>query len=57
MLLKRWNTMLEDLKRLQNMQNTLKKMKGGLEQCHKPYISFQKIKELASMFLHDTANS
>lgn len=36
-MLKRWNTMLKDLKRLKKMQNTLKKMKGELEQCYKPY--------------------
>ena len=36
-MLERWNTMLKDLKRLTEMQNTLKIMRKELEQCHKPY--------------------
>lgn len=43
-MLEKWQTMLEELKKesrgpaiLNTMQNTLKEMKGGLDQCYKPY--------------------
>lgn len=34
-MLERWQTLIKDLKRLQRMENTLKKMKGELERCYK----------------------
>lgn len=36
-MLKKWQQMLEDLKRLQRMKCTLKQMKGELKQCYKLY--------------------
>lgn len=34
-MLKKWQTFIKDLKRLQRMENTLKKMKGELGKCYK----------------------
>lgn len=36
-MLERWQKFLDYLKRLHRMQNTLKLMKGDLEQCQKIY--------------------
>ncbi len=34
-MLDRWQTLIEDLKRLQKMKDTLSKMKGELSKCYK----------------------